>query len=357
MPNGLLQLLVLMATDIFVCCATIAATVAAYWEMGADLRPCCYFRLWPLPLIYVAIAAGYGLYRGTWPETKPPWNPVIFLKAQFKAVLLTFLTLFCYLMFTRGNIRYSRVILAVSWFLLIWLLPAGRSIAGRMLHLPAAQLDFNKKLPLHNGLLLPIPRIFKAVAEKIIAAVFLLLLSPLFVVLTILVKLTSRGPAFYVSERIGRNGRKFKILKYRTMVHQSDRKLEQILSESPKLAQEWSRQFKLDNDPRITPLGRFLRKTSLDELPQLWNVLCGDMAIVGPRPIVEEEISKHGSAYEEIISVKPGLTGLWQVSGRNELSYDERIRINLYYIRNWSIWLDYYILLKTPHEIFSAHVQ
>ena len=233
MPNGLLQLLVLMATDIFVCCATIAATVAAYWEMGADLRPCCYFRLWPLPLIYVAIAAGYGLYRGTWPETKPPWNPVIFLKAQFKAVLLTFLTLFCYLMFTRGNIRYSRVILAVSSFLLIWLLPAGRSIAGRMLHLPAAQLDFNKKLPLHNGLLLPIPRIFKAVAEKIIAAVFLLLLSPLFIVLTILVKLTSRGPAFYVSERIGRNGRKFKILKYRTMVHQSDRKLEQILSESP----------------------------------------------------------------------------------------------------------------------------
>ena len=179
----------------------------------------------------------------------------------------------------------------------------------------------------------------------------------MFIVLTILVKLTSRGPAFYVSERIGRNGRKFKILKYRTMVHQSDRKLEQILSESPKLAQEWSRQFKLDNDPRITPLGRFLRKTSLDELPQLWNVLCGDMAIVGPRPIVEEEISKHGSAYEEIISVKPGLTGLWQVSGRNELSYDERIRINLYYIRNWSIWLDYYILLKTPREIFSAHGQ
>ena len=307
MPNGLLQLLVLMATDIFVCCATIAGTVAAYWEMGADLRPCCYFRLWPLPLIYVAIAAGYGLYRGTWPETKPPWNPVIFLKAQFKAVLLTFLTLFCYLMFTRGNIRYSRVILAVSWFLLIWLLPAGRSIAGRMLHLPAAQLDFNKKLPLHNGLLLPIPRIFKA-------------------------ELLAEDPTLY-------------------------RFFEQILSESPKLAQEWSRQFKLDNDPRITPLGRFLRKTSLDELPQLWNVLCGDMAIVGPRPIVEEEISKHGSAYEEIISVKPGLTGLWQVSGRNELSYDERIRINLYYIRNWSIWLDYYILLKTPHEIFSAHGQ
>ena len=141
------------------------------------------------------------------------------------------------------------------------------------------------------------------------------------------------------------------------MIHQSDQKLEQLLSESPKLAQEWNRKFKLDNDPRITTLGRFLRKTSLDELPQLWNVLCGDMAIVGPRPIVEEEISKHGNAYNEIISVKPGLTGLWQVSGRNELSYEDRVRINLYYIRNWSIWLDYYILLKTPREIFSAHGQ
>ena len=355
MPNGLLQLLVLMATDIFVCCATIAATVATYWGSGADLHPSCYLRLWPLPIIYVIIAACHGLYRGTWPQTQPPWNPVITLKAQFKSVLLTFLTLFCYLVFTRFNLLYSRVILAVSWFLLIWLLPAGRSVARRMLHLPAAQLDFNAKLPLHNGLLLPIPRLFKAVIEKIIAALFLLLLSPLFVILTILVKLTSHGPAFYVSERIGLKGRKFKILKYRTMRLQSDEQLEQILSESPKLAQEWNRQFKLDNDPRITPLGRFLRKTSLDELPQLWNVLCGDMAIVGPRPIVEEEIEKHGSAYDEIISVKPGITGLWQVSGRNELSYEERIRINLYYIRNWSIWLDYYILLKTPHEIFSAH--
>ena len=355
MPNGLLQLLVLMATDIFVCCATIAATVAAYWGSGADLHPSCYLRLWPLPLTYVIIAACHGLYRGTWPQTQPPWNPVITLKALFKSVLLTFLTLFCYLVFTRFNLRYSRVILAVSWFLLIWLLPAGRSIAKRMLHLPASQIDFNAKLPQHNGLLLPIPRLFKAVIEKFIAALFLLLLSPLFIILTILVKLTSHGPAFYVSERIGLKGHKFKILKYRTMRLQSDEQLEQILSESPKLAQEWSRQFKLDNDPRITPLGRFLRKTSLDELPQLWNVLCGDMAIVGPRPIVEEEIEKHGSAYDEIISVKPGITGLWQVSGRNELSYEERVRINLYYIRNWSIWLDYYILLKTPHEIFSAH--
>ena len=355
MPNGLLQLLILVGTDIFVCSATIAATVAAYWRMGADLNPCCYLRLWPLPFIYVVIAAGYGLYRGTWPQTLPPWDPVITLKAQFKAVLLTFLTLFCYLVFTRFNLRYSRVILAVSWLLLNWLLPAARAAVKRIFCMPSKSLDFNAEPPKHHGLLLPIPRIFKAVIEKIIAVLALLLLSPLFVILTILVKLTSRGPAFYVSERIGRNSRKFKILKYRTMVHQSDRKLEQLLSESPKLAQEWNRQFKLDNDPRITPLGRFLRKTSLDELPQLWNVLVGDMAIVGPRPIVEEEIEKHGSAYEEIISVKPGITGLWQVSGRNELSYEERVRINLYYIRNWSIWLDYYILLKTPHEIFSAH--
>ena len=334
---------------------TIALTVVAYRHAGAYLNPYCYLQLWPFPFIYVAIAACCGLYRGTWPQTRPPWNPVLFLKAQFKAVMFTFLLLSCYLVFTRANLRYSRFILAFSWLLLIWLLPAVQFAVKKISHLPAAQLDFNAKLPQHNGLLLPIPRLFKAVIEKIIAALFLLLLSPLFIILTILVKLTSHGPAFYVSERIGLKGRKFKILKYRTMRLQSDEQLEQLLSESPKLAQEWSRQFKLDNDPRITPLGRFLRKTSLDELPQLWNVLCGDMAIVGPRPIVEEEIEKHGSAYDEIISVKPGITGLWQVSGRNELSYEERVRINLYYIRNWSIWLDYYILLKTPHEIFSAH--
>ena len=355
MPTGLIQLFILVGTDIFVCSATIAATVAAYWRMGADLNPCCYLRLWPLPFIYVVIAAGYGLYRGTWPQTLPPWDSVITLKAQFKAVLLTFLLLSCYLVFTRFNLRYSRVILAVSWLLLNWLLPAARAAVKRIFRMPSKPLDFNAEPPKRHGLLLPIPRIFKAVIEKIIAVLALLLLSPLFVILTILVKLTSRGPAFYVSERIGRNGRKFNILKYRTMVHQSDRKLEQLLSESPKLAQEWNRQFKLDNDPRITPLGRFLRKTSLDELPQLWNVLVGDMAIVGPRPIVDEEIPKYGSYFTEITSVKPGLTGLWQVSGRNELSYDDRVRINLYYIRNWSIWLDYYILLKTPREIFSAH--
>ena len=355
MPKGLLHLLILTTTDILVCAATIATAVVAYRHAGACFDPCCYLRLWPLPFIYVAIAACHGLYRGTWPQTLPPWNPVLFLKAEFKSVFLTFLILFCYLVFTRYNLRYSRVILAVSWLLLIWLLPAARFVIGHLFHLPSTPLDFNAKNTVRNGLLLPIPRIFKAIIEKVIAVLSLLLLCPLGIVLTILVKLTSSGPAFYVSERIGLKGCKFKVIKFRTMRHQSDLQLEKLLASSPKFAQEWNRKFKLDDDPRITPLGRFLRKTSLDELPQLWNVLCGDMAIVGPRPIVEEEISKCGSYYDEIVSVKPGITGLWQVSGRNDLSYEDRVRINLYYIRNWSIWLDYYILLKTPHEIFSAH--
>ncbi|MCR4575444.1 MAG: sugar transferase [Lentisphaeria bacterium] len=356
-PHGLLQLLLLMVTDILVCSATMALTIIAYRRAGACFNPYCYLRLWPLPFIYVAIAACCGLYRGTWPQTRPPWNPVLFLKAQFKAVLFTFLALSCYLVFTRVNLRYSRFILAFSWLLLIWLLPAARFAIRKIFHLPATQLDFNAKLPIHDGLLLPIPRLVKAIIEKIIAVLLLLLLSPLGIVLSLLVKLTSRGPIFYISERIGLRGKRFKVLKYRTMRHQADQQLVQLISSSPDIAQEWNKKFKLDNDPRITPLGRFLRKTSLDELPQLWNVIMGDMDIVGPRPIVDEEIPKYGNDYDEIVSVKPGITGLWQVSGRNDLPYEDRVRINLYYIRNWSIWLDYYILLKTPHEIFSAHGQ
>ena len=199
----------------------MALTVIAYRRAGASFNPYCYLRLWPLPLIYVAIAACCGLYRGTWPQTRPPWNPVLFLKAQFKAVLFTFLILSCYLVFTRVNLRYSRFILAFSWLLLIWLLPAARFAVRKIFHLPATQLDFNAKLPVHDGLLLPIPRIVKAIIEKLIAVLLLLLLSPLGLVLSFLVKLTSRGPVFYISERIGLRGKRFKVLKYRTMRYQA----------------------------------------------------------------------------------------------------------------------------------------
>jgi lipopolysaccharide/colanic/teichoic acid biosynthesis glycosyltransferase len=131
------------------------------------------------------------------------------------------------------------------------------------------------------------------------------------------------------------------------MVDNADRVLEKCLSRDESLRREWEAQHKLRDDPRVTPLGRILRKTSLDELPQLWNVLRGEMSLVGPRPIVKAEVDKYATAYQQYIEVRPGLTGLWQVSGRNEATYEQRVRLDTYYVRNWSLWLDLYILCRT----------
>jgi len=171
------------------------------------------------------------------------------------------------------------------------------------------------------------------------------------IVLAALVKISSRGPVFYRAKRLGRNGKNIYVLKFRTMHPDADDKLEQLLAENPEMKKEWEQNFKLDNDPRITPVGRLLRRTSLDELPQFWNVLKGEMALIGPRPIVEAEVEYYGEHYEIFSSVKPGITGLWQVSGRSDTGYDERVALDVYYINNWSPWMDYYIFFATIREI------
>jgi len=179
----------------------------------------------------------------------------------------------------------------------------------------------------------------------------IVLLAPVLAVLAVLVKLTSAGPIFYCANRVGRHGIPIKVYKFRTMYVNADDRLEQILAEDPRKACEWHEKFKLSHDPRVTPLGRFLRRTSLDELPQLWNVLKGDMAMIGPRPIVETEKAYYGEHYEMFTRVKPGITGLWQVSGRSDTTYERRIILDMYYIMNWSVWLDYFIFLKTLKEV------
>ena len=131
------------------------------------------------------------------------------------------------------------------------------------------------------------------------------------------------------------------------MYQGADAALETMLENNPQMRKEWQKNFKLENDPRITPLGKLLRKTSLDELPQFWNVLKGDIAIIGPRPIVEEEKHYYGERFKIFSAVKPGITGLWQVSGRNELDYEERVNLDVFYVTNWRLWMDYYIFLKT----------
>lgn len=181
----------------------------------------------------------------------------------------------------------------------------------------------------------------------------LLLLPGLLIALAI--RLDSPGPAIYRQRRLGQGGREIRICKFRTMVADADAALARYLDERPELRAEWERDHKLKQDPRITRVGAFLRKTSLDELPQLINVLVGEMSLVGPRPIVEGEKDKYGLVYENYCRVRPGVTGLWQVSGRNNTSYEERVAFDNYYVTNWSVWMDLWILGKTPFVVLTGY--
>lgn len=202
-------------------------------------------------------------------------------------------------------------------------------------------------LEIRQRLLLPGPRMSKALLDFILTLVVGLALLPLLGLIALLVKFSSPGPVFYGQKRLGRNGRPFMAWKFRSMVPDADRALANYLASHPHLKDQWETDQKLRYDPRVTAIGRFLRRTSLDELPQLWNVLRGEMSLVGPRPIVDEEIPRYAEKYSLYTRVLPGLTGLWQVSGRNNVSYAERVNLDAYYVRNWSVWLDIYILIKT----------
>jgi len=179
-----------------------------------------------------------------------------------------------------------------------------------------------------------------------------ILMFPLFIVILILVaiiiKLDSPGPIFFRQNRIGKNGKVIKIYKFRTMYVDAEKRLKNLLENNPSLKKEWEKTRKLRNDPRITKVGKFLRKTSLDELPQIINVIKGDMSFVGPRPVLQEELDKYYKDFSKFyFIVKPGITGLWQVSGRNHIDYEKRVRLDVFYITNWSFWLDIIILIKT----------
>jgi Undecaprenyl-phosphate galactose phosphotransferase WbaP len=202
-------------------------------------------------------------------------------------------------------------------------------------------------LEIRQRLLLPGPRMAKATLDLALTLVVGLLLLPLIVLIALLVKISSPGSVFYGQKRLGRNGRSFTAWKFRTMVPNADQVLHHYLQAHPNLKHQWEQDHKLRHDPRVTAMGRFLRRTSLDELPQLWNVLRGEMSLVGPRPIIAAEIPRYAEKYPLYTRVLPGLTGLWQVSGRNNVSYTERVNFDVYYVRNWSVWLDIYILIKT----------
>jgi Undecaprenyl-phosphate galactose phosphotransferase WbaP len=208
-------------------------------------------------------------------------------------------------------------------------------------------------LEIRQQLLLPGPRLLKRALDLAATVVLGLVCVPLLALIALAVKLDSPGPVFYAQTRIGKGGRKFRAWKFRTMVQDAEQVLERHLR-APELREEWERDHKLRHDPRVTRVGRLLRRTSLDELPQLWNVLRGEMSLVGPRPIVDEEVAKYGPRFTLYAQVLPGITGLWQVSGRNDTTYEERVELDSYYVRNWSPWLDLYILARTVWVVLTA---
>ncbi len=194
---------------------------------------------------------------------------------------------------------------------------------------------------------------------KRLTDLFLLLLSapvtiPLVLFVAILIKISSPGPVFYGHKRIGKNGTEFKCWKFRSMVIDADKMLEKIFLEHPEMREEWERDRKFTNDPRVTKIGKILRKTSIDEIPQFFNVLTGEMSFIGPRPVTEPELVRYGSKRDFILSVQPGLSGMWQISGRSDTGYEERITLDSYYIQNWSVWLDLWIIIKTFYVVFKG---
>ena len=188
----------------------------------------------------------------------------------------------------------------------------------------------------------------KRILDVIVSLAAIIFFGPLMVVIAITIKIFDPGPVLFSHQRIGRNGESFGCLKFRTMSCDAERRLAKLLDSSEAARREWHELQKLSFDPRVTPLGGFLRASSLDELPQFFNVLRGDMSIVGPRPIVEEERPRYGRFIHSYCSVKPGLTGLWQVSGRNQVSYRRRVATDVFYCRNGDLGLDLWIMIRTP---------
>lgn len=205
---------------------------------------------------------------------------------------------------------------------------------------------------IYNNLARPWSQMVKRAFDIAVGGILLLAAAPLMAIIAWQVR-KSGGPVFFGHERIGRHGQLFRCWKFRTMVPDASAVLARLLADNPEARTEWDRDFKLKNDPRVTPIGRWLRQTSFDELPQLFNVLKGDMSLVGPRPVIRDELRRYGDAQVYYTQVRPGLTGLWQVSGRNDIDYAQRVHLDAWYVRNWNLWYDVLIIARTFAAVLS----
>ena len=229
-----------------------------------------------------------------------------------------------------------------------------------LINIPIANLSINK-LPIENIVLLTIKnnlalrrnRIIKYVFDMVLTIIGTFCISPILLCIALWIYKDSPGPVIFKHMRVGKDGKEFPCYKFRSMCVDAKEKLEELLKNDPQAREEWDRDFKLKHDPRITKSGAFLRKTSLDELPQIFNVLKGEMSLVGPRPIIKEEMKRYGSHIDDYLMVKPGIAGIWQCSGRSDTTYQERVQMDSWYVRNWSIWLDIMILWQTLKAVFA----
>ena len=210
-------------------------------------------------------------------------------------------------------------------------------------------------LELKNNLANTFNYFLKRTMDYLLSLALLPLVIPILIIISLLIKITSKGPVIFSQERVGKGGKVFRCYKFRTMYVDAEKKLKQLLEKDSEAKAEWEKKYKLSNDPRVTPFGKFLRKTSLDELPQLFNVLKGEMSLIGPRPVTKEEIERYYKENAELYYlIPPGITGLWQVSGRSNLTYEERVSLDCWYVRNWSLWLDLIILLRTIKVVLKG---
>ena len=193
--------------------------------------------------------------------------------------------------------------------------------------------------------------ILKRFRDIIIGTIGLIICIPIFIIIGIAIKIDSKGPVFFKHKRIGKHGKKLEIYKFRTMIENAEEAMKNFTEEQKK---EFAENFKLENDPRVTRVGKILRKTSLDELPQIINILKGEMSIIGPRPVVKSELEKYGSNQDKFLSVAPGLTGYWAANGRSDVSYEERMALELYYVNNRSLILDMKIFFKTIGSVLKG---
>lgn len=220
-----------------------------------------------------------------------------------------------------------------------------------------AQVLFTEEilmLHMRNNLAMHRNKIYKRIFDLVCTIGGGVLILPIIAVVALLVAIDNKGNVIFAHRRIGKDGKEFPCYKFQTMIPNAQEKLQEYLASNPEARKEWEESFKLTNDPRVTKLGGFLRKTSLDELPQLWNVIKGDMSLVGPRPIVKKEIERYGQYFREYSMVLPGITGMWQASGRSDTTYDERVAMDTWYVRNWSVWLDILYLAKTVKAVICS---